>query len=123
MTAIDVQLSEEMAPKVIWKVGPAVPRTTPEGGVAHTSETSGGQPNSTIVDSGNRHWISRRYSCGKLVDEKLTRGEKLSNAFAAVASEAPVSDGVVFSQEPGNSSVAQALGMKKASLLLRPQTY
>ena len=51
MTAIDVQLSEEMAPKVIWKVGPAVPRTTPEGGVAQTSKTSGSQPDSTIDET------------------------------------------------------------------------
>ena len=33
------------------KVGPAVPRTTSNDGVAKTSETSGGQPDSTIDDS------------------------------------------------------------------------
>ena len=35
------------------KIGPAVPRTTSEDGVAHTSETSGSQPLSNVAQQNN----------------------------------------------------------------------
>lgn len=64
---------EKLMAKTMWKVGPAVPRTTSEDGVVHTSETSGSQPDSNVSANGNI-----RKSFG---DSNASRGQGSGMAF------------------------------------------